>query len=64
MLITGSALKLERVNGGGASGGERENGLEKKMATTLPTVFVFVMCMTDHHCEAVQPVSEYIQNLC
>jgi len=28
------------------------------MATTLPTVFVFVMCMTDQHCEAVQPISE------
>jgi hypothetical protein len=39
--------------------GEAENGLEKKMATTLPTVFVFVMCMTDQHCVVAEPKNTY-----
>jgi hypothetical protein len=36
-----------------------ENGLEEKMAATLPTVFVFVMCMSDQHCEVVEPENTY-----
>jgi hypothetical protein len=34
----------------------------KKMAVNLPTVFVFVMCMTDQHCEVVRPIGEYTCN--
>lgn len=33
--------------------------MEKKMATTLPTVFVFVMCMTDQHCVVAEPENTY-----